>query len=68
MFYLCAIDNVGYGRRLYMQKNGYWGNSRGKFSERLMRFETEDEALEYAWEKTPYRIYGAEYFVEEIED
>lgn len=66
MFYLCAIDNVGHGRRLYMQKSGYWIN--GKLKDRLMRFETEDEALEYAWEKTPYRIYGAQYFVEEIED
>ena len=49
-----------------MQKSGYWIN--GKLKDRLMRFETEDEALEDAWEKTPYRIYGAQYFVEEIED
>lgn len=63
MYCLYAIDNVGHGKKLYMQSDGFWINCKVA---NLMRFATEDEAIDWAWEKNPHRIYGAEYFAEKI--
>lgn len=65
MFCLYAIDNVGHGRKLYMKNDGFWINCKPPVDE-LMKFETEDEAMEWAWVKNPYSFYGAEYVAEPI--
>ena len=62
MFCLYAIDNVGHGRKLYMGKDGFWVN--GKINP--MMFGSKDAAMKFAWEDNPYRIYGAEYYAEEV--
>lgn len=64
MYCLYAIDNVGHGKKWYMQEDGFWTN--GKFTEDLMRFDSEDAAIDWAWTENPHRIYGAEYYAEEI--
>ena len=62
MYCLYAIDNVGHGRKLYMQENKFWTNAKMN----LMKFDSEDAAMKFAWEENPYRIYGAEYYAEEV--
>ena len=62
MFCLYAIDNVGHGRKLYMQGDGFWINVKTN----LMEFDSEEAAMKFAWEENPHRIYGAEYYAEEV--
>lgn len=64
MYCLCAIDNARYGRKFYMQEDGFWIN--GKFTESLKKFDSEDAAIDWAWEENPHRIYGADYYAEKI--
>lgn len=65
MYCLYMIDNAHWGQKYYMQSDGYWIN--GKVKETLMRFETEDEAIDWAWTDNPHRIYGATYHAEKID-
>ena len=62
MYCLYVIDNVGWGRKLSMGKDGYWINAKIN----PMLFGSGEEAMKYVWEESPYRIYGGEYYVEEV--
>ena len=45
-----------------MQENKFWINAKMN----LMKFDSEDAAMKFAWEENPHRIYGAEYYAEEV--
>lgn len=64
MYCLYMIDNASWGQKYYMKKDGFWVNV--KIADELMRFETEDEAIDWAWTENPFRKFGATYHAEKI--
>lgn len=71
MYKVCATDNASHGQKMVyaVDENGEWGGWKqegylwfyGNFEPKL--FETEDEALDFAWE---HGFFGASYFTEEV--